>query len=442
MSYCLAIDIGASSGRHILGEYIDGEIKTTEVYRFENGFKNDNGTLIWDIDYLFNSILEGLKKCAEIEKIPETVAIDTWGVDYVLLDKDGKEMLPAVSYRDSRTNGIPEEIDELISREELYSITGIQRQNYNTIYQLYCDKKSGKLKKAEHMLMMPEYLSYKLTGVMKSEYTISSTTSLLNAEKREWDMDIITKLGIKPSIFNELSKPGSIVGKFKDDVKAYTGYDATVVFAPSHDTASAVAACKLSNHGMYISSGTWSLVGTLNKYPVLSTDALNANFANEGGVDNTYRFLKNIMGMWLFQSIRKNLDKKFTYDEMMHMAMKSDFSETFDPNDARLVSPDNMIDAIKECLKKPDLSIEDLLSSVYHSLAASYSKVVNEIEDITSKKIDCINIVGGGSKDSYLNTLTAKYTGKEIISGPVEATTIGNLKTQFNTILNNSNIFE
>lgn len=442
MSYCLAIDIGASSGRHIIGEYVNGNIETTEVYRFDNGFKNDNGVLVWDIDSLFKSVLEGIKKCAEIGKIPKTVAIDTWGVDYVLLDKDKKEILPAVSYRDNRTTGIPEEVDKFISREELYAITGIQRQNYNTLYQLYCDAKSGKLDKAEYMLMMPEYLSYKLTGVIKSEYTISSTTSLLNAEKRVWDMNIIAKLGIKPSIFNNLSAPGSIVGKFKDEVKAYTGYDATVVFAPSHDTASAVAACSGAGDGMYISSGTWSLVGTENTSPILSVEALNANFANEGGVNNTYRFLKNIMGMWLFQSIRKNLDKKFSYDELMQMAMKSDFSETFNPNDSRLVSPENMIDAIKECLNKPDLPLQDLLNSVYHSLASSYAKVVAEVEAITGKKVLSINIVGGGCKDTYLNTLTAKYTGKEIITGPVEATTIGNLKTQFNTLVNNSSIFE
>ena len=432
MPYCLAIDIGASSGRHILGEYVNGKIETTEVYRFDNGFNNVDGTLAWDIEYLTNSIIEGIKKCAEIGKIPETVAIDTWGVDYVLLDKDLKEILPAVSYRDGRTTGIPEEVDKIISKEDLYSRTGIQRQNYNTIYQLYCDKKSGKLDKAEHMLMMPEYLSYKLTGVLKSEYTISSTTSLLNAEKRDWDMDIISKLGLKPTIFKEILPPGSKVGNFKDEVKEYVGFDATVVFAPAHDTASAVAACTLKGHGMYISSGTWSLIGAENTYPVLSGEALNANFANEGGVNNTYRFLKNIMGMWLFQSIRKNLDKKYTYDEMMYMAMESSYTKTFDPNDQRIVSPESMIEAVKDCLNEPDLPIGDVLNSVYHSLALSYSKVVDEIEKITGEKVDCINIVGGGSQDTYLNSLTEKYTGKEIITGPVEATAMGNLKTQIN----------
>ncbi len=430
--YCLAIDIGASSGRHILGEYKNGQIETTEVYRFENGFKNENGTLIWDIESLIKSVIEGIKKCKEIGKIPETVAIDTWGVDYVLLDADCKEILPAVSYRDPRTEGVPEKIDEIITREELYARTGVQRENFNSIYQLYCDMKSGKLEKAEHMLFMPEYLSYKLTGVMKSEYTIASTSSLVDAKTRDWDMELISKLGIKKSIFKKIHSPGSEVGNFSDEIKKLVGYDAKVIFVPAHDTASAIAACTLKGHGMYISSGTWSVIGAENDYPVLNEKALLANFANEGCANNKYGFLKNIMGMWLFQSIRKNIEKKYTYDEMMYMAMESSYTKTFSPNDQRLSAPENMIEAVKECLGEKDLALPDVLNSVYHSLAASYAKVVEEIEDITGEPVDCINIVGGGSQDKYLNSLTGKYTGKEIITGPIEATSLGNLKTQFN----------
>ncbi len=431
MPYCLAIDIGASSGRHILGEYVNGEIVTEEIYRFDNGIKNIGGTLCWDIEYLTMSVINGIKRCAEIGKIPDTVAIDTWGVDYVLLDKEGKEILPAVSYRDDRTIGVPEEVDKIFSREVLYATTGIQRANYNTIYQLYCDKKSGKLDKAEHLLMIPEYLSYKLTGVMKSEYTISSTTALLNARTRNWDYDIINVLGIKNTIFKKILMPGSVVGRLSEKVRKYVGFDTTVIFAPAHDTASAVAACDVKGHGMYISSGTWSLIGLQNDYPVLNPAAMEANFTNEGGVNKTYRFLKNIMGMWLFQGIRKNMNKKYTYDEMMYMGMNSDFCETFNPNDQRLVSPDNMIEAIRECVYYPDLPVADVISSVYHSLAKSYADVVNEIESITGEKVEVINIVGGGSKDTYLNSLTEKYTGKPVIIGSVEATALGNLKIQF-----------
>ena len=430
MPYALAIDIGASSGRHILGEYVNGEFITTEVYRFENGIKDVEGTLCWDIDYLVKSVIEGIKKCGELGKIPKSIAIDTWGVDYILLDKDLKEIYPIVSYRDGRTTRIPENVDKIINRDELYAKTGIQRADYNTIYQLFCDVKSGKLKNAEHLLMMPEYLSYKLCGVMKSEYTIASTTGLLNAKERNWDMDIINKLGIKPSIFKEICMPGTKLGSFTDEVKNHVGFNSTVVFAPAHDTASAVNACGLDGHSMYISSGTWSLIGSVNNYPVLTKEASNANFTNEGGANNTYRFLKNIMGMWLFQNIRKNLDKKYTYDEMMKMAMESSFTKTFDPNHKSLVSPDNMIDAIKKLHQNPDLSVGDVLNSVYHSLALSYKKVVDEVEAITGEKIDCIYIVGGGSKDKYLNSLTEKYSKKPVITGITEATALGNLKSQ------------
>lgn len=430
MPYCLAIDIGASSGRHILGEYKNSEFVTTEIYRFDNGICQMGETLCWDLAYLTKSVLEGLKKCKELGIVPDTVAIDTWGVDYVLLDKDLNEILPAVAYRDSRTNGIPEEVDALISREELYAKTGIQRQNYNTIYQLYCDARSGKLDDAEHLLFMPEYLSYKLTGILRSEYTIASTSSLLNAKTKNWDFDIIQKLGIKETIFHPIAEPCTVLGGLSDEVKEYVGFDTKVVFVGSHDTASAVAACSLKGHGMYISSGTWSLIGALNQYPVLSETALEMNFTNEGGVGNTYRFLKNIMGMWLFQNIRKNLDKKYSYDEMMAMAMESRFTDVFDPNDQRLVAPDSMIDAIKSCLGKPDLPLGDLLNSVYYSLANSYAKVVSEIESVTGEAVDCIQIVGGGSKDIYLNELTRKLTGKEVLTGPIEATALGNLKAQ------------
>ena len=226
--------------------------------------------------------------------------------------------------------------------------------------------------------------------------------------------------------------PGSVVGRLSEKVKKYVGFDTTVVFAPAHDTASAVAACDLKGHGMYISSGTWSLIGAQNDYAVLSPAAMNANFTNEGGVNNTYRFLKNIMGMWLFQSIRKNLDKKYTYDEMMYMAMESAFTETFNPNDQRLVAPNNMIEAIRDCLNLPDLPVEDVINSVYHSLAKSYANVVNEIESITVEKVNSITIVGGGSKDKYLNSLTERYTGKPVITGTTEATALGNLRRQIN----------
>lgn len=430
MSYCLAIDIGASSGRHLLGELKDGRLETQEVYRFENGMKPQNGTLTWDIDELFANVVAGIARCKELGKIPTTMAIDTWGVDYVLLDEKGEEIRPCVAYRDSRTAGIPAEVFHIVSREELYAKTGIQQQDFNTVYQLYCDRKSGKLDRAAHFLMMPDYLGYKLTGVRKNEYTNATTTNLLNAESKEWDTEILDKLGIPARIFETPSLPGTVVGNFLPAIREQVGFDCTVMLCPSHDTASAVAACPIDENSVFISSGTWSLVGTENLYPVTSPAAMEANLANEGGIQYRFRFLKNIMGMWLFQNIRRNLDKKYTYDEMMDMAMASEFTDTVDPTDEAFLAPENMIEAIRAYLKKPDLPLGDVLNCVYHSLAASYKKTVEEIERIADKRVDKIAIVGGGCKDRYLNRLTREYTGRRVTAGPVEGTATGNMLSQ------------
>lgn len=430
MKYCLAIDMGASSGRHILGYIENGKLQLEEIYRFENGIVDIDGTLCWDIEKLFEEIKNGLKECNRRGITPETVAIDTWGVDYVLLDKNKKEIMPSVAYRDSRTSSIPEEIDEIIPRKELYERTGIQAIGFNSIYQLYCDKKSGKLDNAEYFLMMPEYFSFKLTGEIRNEYTLSTTGGLVNTKTFERDEEILEKLEFPKKIFTPLSLPGTIVGNLSDEVKAEVGFDTTVILCASHDTASAVAACSVGDNGIYISSGTWSLIGTENTEPVTCEKAMNSGFTNEGGVEHRYRFLENIMGMWLFQNIRKNLDKKYTYDQMMQMAMASDFTKCINPNAPDFLAPENMIDAIRNYLGKPDLPIGDVLNSVYYSLANAYNEAVKVIEEISNKEIDVINIVGGGCKDTYLNSLTEKITGKKVIAGPVEATAAGNIMVQ------------
>ena len=427
MPYCLAIDIGASSGRHILGELKNNRLETTEIYRFENGFKVQDGTLIWDIEQLTADVIAGIAECKKLVKIPDTIAIDTWGVDYVLMDKENKEILPCVSYRDSRTALAVEELFCVVSKEELYEKTGIQTQSYNTIFQLWCDKKSGKLDSAKRLLMMPEYLSYRLTGVMKNEYTNATTTGLVNAESKTIDKEICSALGIDDNLFGELNLPSSYIGNFTDEIKAKVGFDSKVIFCPSHDTASAVAACPINENSVFISSGTWSLVGTENLYPVTTPEAMEANFSNEGGINYRFRFLKNIMGMWLFQNIRKNLDKKYTYDEMMQMAMESSYEKLIDPTDDCFLAPDNMIETIRNYLGEPNLPIADVLKSVYISLATSYKNTVKEIERVADKKVDSIAIVGGGSKDKYLNKLTKEYTGKRVMVGPTEGNAIGNL---------------
>lgn len=430
MTYHLAIDIGASSGRHILGYLENGKLKLEEIHRFENYILNQNGTLVWDIKHLVNEVKKGISKCRDIGKIPTTVAIDTWGVDYVLLDENEQEILPAVSYRDSRTNNVIGEVESIISAEELYLKTGIQKQNFNTIYQLYADKLSGKLDKAKHFLMIPAYLSYKLTGVIRNEYTNATTTGMVNADTKQWDDEIIDKLSLPKHLFGTLDTPCTVIGNFTKEMQDYAGFDSTVIFAPSHDTASAVCACPIDDNSVYISSGTWSLIGVESLNPIVNTDAQKANFANEGGIDYRFRFLKNYMGMWLFQNIRKNLNNEFSYDDMMRLAMQSNHFEMIDTNASDFLAPDNMINAIRSYLKNDSLSIDVLINSVYHSLANSYKNAVEEIETLAGKKIDNIFIVGGGSKDTYLNELTARYTGRKVVTGLTEATAVGNLLSQ------------
>lgn len=428
MNYYLAIDIGASSGRHILGYIDNGRLKLEEIHRFENYITNQNSTLVWDIEHLVNEVKKGIAKCKEIGKIPCTVAIDTWGVDYVLLDEDKQEIMPVVSYRDRRTNAVVDEVESLVSPAQLYAKTGIQKQNFNTIYQLYADKKNGKLLKAKYFLMMPEYLSFKLTGVCKNEYTNATTTGLVNANEKIWDTQIIHALGLREELFKPLFLPSSSVGDLSADIQKAVGFNCAVLFAPSHDTASAVCACPMQDDDLYISSGTWSLIGTEITQPILSDNARKLNFTNEGGIDYRFRFLKNYMGMWLFQNIRRNLNKSMTYDEMMTLAMNCGEYKYFDVNDRTLVAPDNMIDAIGKLICSDDLGL--ILNSAYHSLAKSYSEAVSEIEAVTGKRFNAIHIVGGGCRDKYLNILTRDYTGKSVTAGPIEATATGNIISQ------------
>lgn len=428
MTYYLAIDIGASSGRHILSHIENEKLVLEEIYRFDNNLTQSKDGLVWDIENLFSEVLNGIKKCKEIGKIPKSIAIDTWGVDYVLLDENKKEIKPCFCYRDGRTNAVVDEVESLVSPARLYAKTGIQKQNFNTIYQLYADKKNGRLQNAKYFLMMPEYLSFKLTGVCKSEYTNATTTGLVNAKDKVWDSDIISVLGLPSELFGTLNTPSSLVGDLSTNIQKAVGFNSTVLFAPSHDTASAVCACPMADNDLYISSGTWSLIGTEITEPILSDNARQLNFTNEGGIDYRFRFLKNYMGMWLFQNIRRNLNKSMTYDEMMELAKKCGEYKYFDVNDSTLVAPKNMIDAIGKLIGSDDLGL--ILNSAYHSLAKSYSKAVTEIEVVTGKRFNAIHIVGGGCQDKYLNALTRDYTGKSVTAGPIEATATGNIVSQ------------
>lgn len=428
MTYYLAIDIGASSGRHILAHLENEKLVLEEIYRFDNNLTQSKDGLVWDIEGLFSEVLNGIKKCKEIGKIPKSIAIDTWGVDYVLLDENKKEIKPCYCYRDSRTNAVVDEVESLVSLAQLYAKTGIQKQNFNTIYQLYADKKNGKLLNAKYFLMMPEYLSFKLTGVCKNEYTNATTTGLVNAKTKTWDNDILSALDLPSELFGALNTPSSLVGDLSADIQNAVGFNCAVLFAPSHDTASAVCACPMQDGDLYISSGTWSLIGTEITQPILSDNARKLNFSNEGGIDYRFRFLKNYMGMWLFQNIRRNLNKSMTYDEMMTLAMNCGEYKYFDVNDRTLVAPDNMINAIGKQICSDDLGL--ILNSAYHSLAKSYSEAMTEIEAVTGKRFNAIHIVGGGCQDEYLNALTRDYTGKSVTAGPIEATATGNIVSQ------------
>ena len=428
MTYYLAIDIGASNGRHIISHIENGKLVLEEIYRFDNNLTQSKDGLVWDIEGLFSEVLNGIKKCKEIGKIPKSIAIDTWGVDYVLLDENKKEIKPCYCYRDSRTNGVVDEVESLVSPARLYAKTGIQKQNFNTIYQLYADKKSGRLQNAKYFLMIPEHLSFKLTGVCKNEYTNATTTGLVNANEKIWDSDIISALGLRSELFGKLNTPSGVVGDLSADIQKAAGFHSTVLFAPSHDTASAVCACPMSDNDLYISSGTWSLIGTEITEPILNDSARKLNFTNEGGIDYRFRFLKNYMGMWLFQNIRQNLNKSMTYDEMMELAKNCSEYKYFDVNESALVAPKNMIEAIGKLIGSDDLGY--ILNSVYHSLAKSYADAVNEIEAVTGKRFNAIHIVGGGCQDKYLNVLTRDYTGKSVTAGPIEATATGNIVSQ------------
>ena len=309
MQYYLAIDIGASSGRHIIGHVENGRILIEELYRFDNKQLHKNGHDCWDMDNLWNGIVNGLKACKKAGKIPVTIGIDTWGVDFVLLDENDQLIGDPVAYRDNRTEGMKELVNTMISAEELYQITGSQYQPFNTLYQLMALKQEHpeQLAQAKWLLMIPEYFNFLLTGVKQNEYTITSSSNLLNAEKKCWDMDIISRLGLPGEIFHELAMPGTELGGLLPEIQKEIGFDATVILPATHDTGSAFLAVPARDeNAVYLSSGTWSLLGVENEVPVTTAESLAQNFTNEGGAWGRYRYLKNIMGLWMIQSIRNN----------------------------------------------------------------------------------------------------------------------------------------
>ncbi len=435
--YFLAIDIGASSGRHILGSLEDGKIQLEEIYRFWNGMDKKDGSLCWDVDRLFNEILAGMKKCKEIGKIPESVGIDTWGVDFVLLDGADNIVGQTIGYRDHRTDGMDAEVYKLIPEEELYSRTGIQKAIYNTIYQLMAVKCKHPdwLEKAESMLMIPDYFHFKLCGNKVQEYSEATTAQLVNPDTRDWDFELIDRLGFPARIFQKIYMPGSKVGSLTEEVKEIVGYDCQVVLPPTHDTASAVMAVPSNKADTcYISSGTWSLMGVERDDADCSKKSMEANFTNEGGYGGKITYLANIMGLWMIQSVRNELAPDMGYGQLCEQASKETITTMVDCQDDSFLSPESMVAAIKDYCAKSGQEVPETLpeiaSVVYNSLARCYGEKMAEIERLTGVTYDCINIIGGGSNAAYLNELTAKYTGKKVLAGPGEATAIGNILAQ------------
>lgn len=435
MKYYLSIDIGASSGRHILSSVQNGKLILEEVYRFENGMTEKDGHLVWDYKKLFSDILQGMKECKKAGKIPVSVGIDTWGVDYALIDKAGEVIGDVFAYRDGRTAEPIKKLHSKIPFETLYERTGSQFQIYNTIYQLYTDKLSGKLDNAERFLMMPDFFNYLLTGVMKNEFTNASTTGLMSAKTREWDMQTVRELELPVKLFKELSDPATFVGRLKPEIADEVGYDLNVVLPATHDTASAVMAVPEVGQPLYISSGTWSLLGIESPVAISTEEALKENFTNEGGYGRSTRFLKNIMGLWMIQCVRREYNKKYSWADFVKLSKEvKDFNSIVDVNDSSFMAPASMIDAIKAYCAKTGQKVPEtpgeIALCVYDSLAVCYNKAIETVEKVTGYKFNVIHIVGGGCQNGYLNELTAKRTGRKVVAGPVEATAIGNALAQ------------
>ena len=415
----LAIDIGASSGRHIAGWKEDGGLKTEEVYRFPNGMIESDGHLVWDAAALTEHVKAGIREAKKRFGRIESLSVDTWGLDYVLLRGD-EEVPVCYAYRDSRTAAPIETVHAVIPFEELYRRTGIQFQTFNTVYQLYADKLAGRLEGVTDFLMMPEYLLYKLCGVKSHEYTNATTGGMVNAETGQYDPEIIKRLGLPEHLFRGLQRPGTVIGEY-EGIK--------VVLCATHDTASAVEGIPMEGNEPYISSGTWSLLGVKTERPVIHDEGRRTNWSNEGGVGYN-RYQKNIMGMWLVNSLRDELCPGKPFSEIVEEAKLSRYDETLDANDHSFFAPESMKAAFDALLAAEPRTPADYFRCAYRSLALSYRDSLRELERNTGRTFQKLYIVGGGARNGFLNRLTEEAAKIEIIALPIEATALGNLKIQ------------
>ena len=428
MRYYLAIDIGASSGRHIVGWLEDGTLQTKEVYRFPNGVHEENGHLVWDMKGLYESVVAGVAEAFKQFPKIESLSVDTWGVDYVLLKND-EELWPCYAYRDSRTEAVIPEVHEKISFSTLYRHTGCQFQPFNSVYQLYDDLKNGRLEGVTDVLMVPEYLMYKLSGVKAREYTNATTMGMINADTSEFDSTIIEALGLPKHLFPKLSAPGAVLGNLRPEIAAQVGGDCKVVLCATHDTGSAVEGIPMEGVNPYISSGTWSLLGVKTPKPITNEASEAANYSNEGGVGYN-RYQKNIMGMWLVNNLKKEICPDMPFPEIDRAAAESTTTALIDANAQMFLAPKSMKAAFDEATGNALHTVGDYFRCAYYSLAVSYRKALDELERNTGRTYDKLYIVGGGAKNRVLNAMTEETTGKQVIALPIEATSLGNLKIQ------------
>ena len=434
----IAADFGAGSGRVIVGTWFAASktIELEEIHRFGNEQKMIDGHLRWDFEALFNELKTGLKKAfAKYGDEIKSIGIDTWGVDYGLLDKEGQLISSPICYRDDRTKGMMDAAFQKMPKEEFFQHAANQFMEINTAFQLMSETD---LQRAERLLFMPDLFNYFLTGKCYNEFTIASTSQLLNTKTHQWDDVIFEKLNLPKRLMQEIIYPGTVIGELTAELAAEVGGNAKVVAIGSHDTASAVASIKDNGSDWaFISSGTWSLMGTPSKEPIISEEALESNFTNEGMTDGRIRFLKNITGLWLIQQLVKEWEQegyKCDYSELVKEAELSSLDSSFDVDDARFMNPEKMSEAIISYLKEENQELPitkgDFMRCVCISLAKKYAEVKTQMERCTNKKINKIYIVGGGSKNQLLNRLAAEYTQCEVIRGEVEATAMGNILVQ------------
>ncbi len=443
MKKVLSFDFGASSGRAMLASFENGKIEMTEIHRFSNDPVTVNGRMYWDVLRLFFEIKTGITKAVNVGGF-DAIGIDTWGVDFGLINKKGELIGNPFHYRDQRTKDIPERIfSEIISKEDLYHRAGMQFMHFNTIYQLMYLKYNEPelLAQADKFLMMPDLFAYFLTGEMKEEASIASTSNLLNPNTKDWDFELIEKLGLDKKLFAPIVKSGSVYGYLSDDICTELGCKKVPVVAVcSHDTASAVAATPSSTDDfVYISCGTWSLFGIESKIPFLSDEAYKADFTNEGGFDGTIRFLKNIMGLWLIQESRRQWRREGTevgFDTLEKEALASEPFKCFiNVDDPMFETAGNLPKRVLEFCEKTGQYVPknrgEIMRCIYQSLAMKYKHTYNMLSNFTKRDYKSINILGGGIKDKLLCRLTADATGATVLAGPTEATVMGNIAVAF-----------